>query len=130
MSSDHLTVSKDGEVFVLRSSDIDVKQAIFSWGSFGTGLRIKEHPEYYGQDVDPRSPPPGTVLRGEAAQKWATENTDDHLWEWRLTRESVEDLMGMIAGSLAPESPYRMAVEEVKASEHIIEVLKKATEDT
>lgn len=124
-----LSITKNGEEFVVQSADSDIKQVFFSYASWGTGLRIKEHPEYYGKDVDPRSSPPGTVLRGEEAQKWALGGQDDHLWEWRLSQESVDDLIRMISEVLAPGSPYRMEVEEVKASEHVIEVLRKAGEN-
>ena len=129
MTGDRLTVASnvDGQ-FVLQSRDHDIKQTFFSWGSYGTGLRIKEHPEYYGRDVDPREPPPGTVLRGDAAQRWATSNTDDHLWEWVLSRESVEDLIRLMAESLADPARYRMTKTEIEASEHVTVVLRKALE--
>jgi hypothetical protein len=126
---DKIEVIKDGETLVVRSSDSEIKQVFFSWASCGTGLRIKEHPEYYGRDVDPRSPPPGTVLHGDDAQRWATENADDHLWEWRLTRESAEELIVMIKESLAEPLRFRMTSDEYRAAKHVVEVLRKTLEE-
>jgi hypothetical protein len=126
--SDRLSITRSGEHFVLRSSDPSIKQTFFSWGSSGTGLRIKEHPEYYGQDVDPREPPPGTVLRGEDAHRWATTPSDDHLWEWRLTDDSAEDLVELIDKALANPSRYNMDATEIESSEHVRSVLRKVLE--
>lgn len=127
--SERMIVTKDGQDLIIRSGDIEIKQAIWSWGSCGTGLPIKEHPEFYGRDVDPRSPPVGTVLHGDAAMKWALDSPDDLCWEWRLGRESADDLVQMMKKALHPDSPYRLTVEEDLASEYVIEVLTRALEE-
>lgn len=130
-TTNRLTITRDADArLVIQSRDINIKQTFFSWGSHGTGLRIKEHPEYYGRDVDPSEPPPGTVLHGEAAHRWATTNADDHLWEWVLSRESAEDLIELMASSLADPARYRMSTTEIEASEHVTSVLRKALEET
>lgn len=102
-----------GTTLVLTSSDPDIKQAFFSWGSWGTGLRIKEHPEYYGRDTEPAVP-----------------NPDYHLWEWKLSPESAQDLIGLTEASLADPAHYRMSPAEIKASEEVLKVIRRALEDT
>jgi hypothetical protein len=126
--SDRLEVTREDEVYVLRSRDKHIKGEICGWGSFGTGLPIEEHPEYYGKDVDPRSPPPGTSLRGQAAMDWAKGSDDDHLWEWRLTDRLLRHLLTSIDGLLSESSPVRLDLEELKAAEHIAMVLRKVIE--
>lgn len=105
-----LSITKDGDVFVLQSADPDIKHALFSWGSWGTGLRIKEHPEYYGRDTEPGSNLP----------------PDLHLWEWRLTKDSAEDLIRMSKESIADPKRFRMTKREINASKHVVELLGKA----
>lgn len=109
-----LSITKEGDLLVVQSADPDIKQVFFSWGSWGTGLRIKEHPEYYGRDTEPGSNLP----------------PDAHLWEWRLTEDSVEDLIRMTSESLADPQRFEMAEQEINASRYVVELLGKAVGDT
>jgi len=119
---DRLVVVKIAEEFVARSQDADIKQAFFSWASMGSGFG-NDRPEYYGRDVDPRSPPEGTVLRGKDAEKWLLDSPPDLCWEWRLTEESVRHLIKQMRSNMG-DSPV-----EVEASEEVIKSLEKVLEE-
>src|SRR5260221_624806 len=116
--TDRLSVAKDGDTYVVRSQDSEIKQTFFSWASFGSGGG-NDRPEYYGRDVDPRSLPPGTMLYGKDAEKWLLDSPDDLCWEWHLTRESVVHLVKRMRTNLGDDEV------ENEASEHVIAVFEK-----
>lgn len=114
-----MIIVKQSDDFVVRSQDADIKQAFFSWASFGSGGG-NDRPEYYGRDVDPRSPPEGTTLYGKDAEKWLLDSPRDLCWEWRLDEESVRHLVARMKTNFGDEP------DEIEASEYVIRALEAA----
>jgi hypothetical protein len=111
----NLVISKHGNFHVIQSNDINVKQRFFEWADGS------EDPEFYGRAIDPREHPPGTVLRGEAAQQWALTSTDDYVWEWRLTEYKVQKLLRFWESQLTEP----LAEAEEKALKVLVPAFKK-----
>ncbi len=103
MSITRIKVRRDGDNIIVQSNDINIKQAFFSWASWGTGMNIKEHPEFYG-----RSAETGRAVRA---------GRDEEMWQWDLSEESANDLIEMMRGNLG-ELPT-----EVKASQDVMRAL-------
>jgi hypothetical protein len=84
MASNRLTIIQDGDKITVTSNDSNIKQVFFGFGSWGTGLGIKEHPEYYGRSIE----------------KGKNVRADDEEWQWDLTMELVKDLYKLITEDL------------------------------
>jgi len=110
MASNRITVKKDGETLVVTSNHISVKQAFWSWGSFGTGSGKREYPEFYGRDLT------------DNTERWRNQyrNPDANEWEWRLSEESARHLVAFMHTNLG-ETPT-----EIKASKDVIRALDTA----
>lgn len=76
MATNRIKVKRDGDKVIVTSNDPHIKQAFFSWGSWGTGSGKREYPEFYGRSIekDPRVRP------------------DNEMHQWDLTDELVRHL--------------------------------------
>lgn len=75
MSSNRIKVSVEDDKVTVTSNDINIKQALFSWGSWGTGRGKREFPEFYGRSIESERVHP-----------------DRQMWQWDLDLDLVSYL--------------------------------------
>jgi len=77
MATNRLTIKRDGEKILVTSNDANIKQVFFGWASFGTGLGIREYPEFYGRHTE-----------GDGSY-----GPDNSMWLWTLDDQSVAKMI-------------------------------------
>lgn len=100
-----ITVKQDGEKVIVTSNDDHVKQVFFGWASWGTGMNIREYPEFYGRPLKPCAAKPVSY-------------SDE--WQWDLTRELCDVMIGNLT-RLTLDEPTE---EEGKANAAVLNTLK------
>ena len=108
MATNRITVRRNDDKITVTSNDIHVKEAIWGWGSWGTGSGKREFPEYYGRSLEV----------GKHAFP------DRELWQWDLTEELAQHLTAVM-----PTNPGETP-EEIKASHDVVRELTSCLEGT
>lgn len=110
MATNRLTIKQDGLKVLVTSNDPNIKQVFFGWASYGTGLGVKEYPEFYGRQTE-----------GDGSS-----GPDNNMWLWTLNFSLVAKMIENldhhdkpIAGVWHPPT-----AEEQKADAYVLRAFK------